>query len=68
MDDLTIQDFRQFKFEKIFKGKKKNFIREFVVKKKNISNFETVIKFINFKSPKEIESKSTQKFLGIYGQ
>ena len=43
IDDLTITDFRKFKFENVFKGKINDFIREFISKIKQISNFDTVI-------------------------
>ena len=63
IDDLTITDFRKFKFENVFKGKINDFIREFISKIKHISNFDTVIRLINFKRIKKIEPKGMKKFL-----
>ena len=63
IDKETIDDFRNLKFENVFKGKINDFIREFISKIKNISNFQTVIKLINFKRIIAIEPKSMKRFL-----
>ena len=63
IDEETIADFRNFKFENVFKGKINDFTREFISKIKNISNFEAVIKLINFKRIIKNEPKSMKKFL-----
>lgn len=65
IDDETIADFRKFNFENIFKEKINDFIREFISKIKHISNFQTVIKLINFKRIKKIEPKSIKKFFNF---
>ena len=63
IDEQTIKDFRKMKFEKIFKSKISDFIREFTSKIKSISNFSTVIKLINLKRIKKFDNKSIKKFL-----
>ena len=63
IDDLTIKDFRKMKFEKIFKSKISDFIREFISKIKSISNFSAVIKLINLKRIKKFDNKGIKKFL-----
>lgn len=63
IDKKTIDYFRNLKFENVFKGKINDFIREFVSKTKNISNFQIVIKLINFKRIKTIEPKRVKRFL-----
>ena len=68
IDDLTITDFRKFKFENIFKGKINDFIREFISKIKHISNFDTIIRLINFKRIKKFDSKGIKKFLELLGK
>ena len=68
IDDLTITDFRKFKFENVFQRKINDFFREFINKIKHISNFDTVIRLINFKRIKKIEPKSMKKFLEMLGK
>ena len=63
IDDLTIKDFRKMKFEKIFKGKIGDFIREFISKIKSINNFLAVIKLINLKRIKKFDNKGIKRFL-----
>ena len=51
------------KFEKIFKGKIGDFIREFISKIKSINNFLAVIKLINLKRIKKFDNKGIKRFL-----